>query len=120
VNQIRREHPALHRLGNIRFLRADNDNMLLYAKATHDYSDILVVAVNVNPFETHEGPIEFPLDEWGIPEDQNFEVRDLLNDYRSLWRGRHHYLRIDPYLMPAMIFNIRRFSHRENDFDYYV
>lgn len=120
VNQIRREHPALHRLGNIRFLRADNDNMLLYAKTTHDYSDILVVAVNVNPFETHEGPIEFPLDEWGIPEDQNFEVRDLLNDYRSLWRGRHHYLRLDPYLMPAMILNIRRFSHRENDFDYFV
>ncbi len=120
VNQIRREHPALHRLGTIRFLRADNDNMLLYAKTTHDYSDILVVAVNVNPFETHEGPIEFPLDEWGIPEDQNFEVRDLLNDYRSLWRGRNHYLRIDPYLMPAMILHIRRFSHRENEFDYYV
>ncbi len=106
VNQIRRDHPALQRLAGVRFLRAANEQMLLYARFTPDYGDLLVVAVNLDPHQVQEGPIEIPGDELGLGE--AFSVDDLLGEPRGLWRGRDHYLRLDPAAMPAAILRLRR------------
>ncbi|HXR96295.1 MAG TPA: maltotransferase domain-containing protein [Terriglobales bacterium] len=105
VNRIRREHPALQRLEGIRFLRADNPQMLLYARYSPGFADVLVVAVNLDPHNTQESPIEIPADELGLNA-AGFEVNDLLATPRGLWRGRQHYLKLD-HAQPAAILHLR-------------
>ena len=106
VNRIRRDHPALQRLAGVRFLRAANEQMLFYARFTPDFSDLLVVAVNLDPHRVQEGPIEIPCDALGLGD--AFTVDDLLGEPRGVWRGREHYLRLDPTEMPAAILHLRR------------
>ena len=53
LNQIRRAHPALQRLRNLRFHHADNDQIICYSKTEHvgDGEDTLIVVVNLDPFD---------------------------------------------------------------------
>jgi starch synthase (maltosyl-transferring) len=105
VNRIRREHPALQRIEGLRFLQADNPAMLFYARFAFNHDDVLAIAVNLDPFQAQEGPVEIPYGELGLPE--AFRVDDLLAGPRGLWRGRQHYLRLDPAEMPAAVLRLR-------------
>ena len=105
VNLIRREHPALQRIAGLQFLHAENPQMLLYARFDRAKHDVLVVAVNLDPFSVQQGPIEIPGPELGVGE--SFAVEDLLSGPRGVWRGRSHYLRLDPAGMPAVLFHLR-------------
>ncbi len=112
VNQIRREHPALHRLTNIQFLPADNDQVLFYSKTTPDGGDVLLIAVNLDPYHAQEAHIEIPLQQLGIHWEQSYDAEDLLGSFRATWRGSRQWLRLDPYAQPqstmANIIHIKR------------
>src|SRR5215213_3901421 len=51
LNQVRRAHPALQRLRNLRFHHADSDQIICYSKTEHvgDGEDTLIVVVNLDP-----------------------------------------------------------------------
>jgi starch synthase (maltosyl-transferring) len=87
LNAIRRKHPALQRLENLRFLETENEQLLAYAK-----DDVLVV-VNLDPFRTHEGVTVIPA-AFGLP--PVFTVRDLLADEEHSWRIGRNYVRLEP------------------------
>jgi starch synthase (maltosyl-transferring) len=110
VNRIRRENPALQRLSGIRFLPSDDPNVLVYLKATEDKSNVVAIAVNLDPFNVHESAVELPLNEFGFPEDQELQMPELLTGSTVTWRGRHQRVRIDPQQMPAQIYLIARKS----------
>lgn len=111
VNRARRENPALHDWVNLRFLPADSDSILFYSKMTDDRTNMIFVAVNLDPFEAHEATVRFPLEDMGIGEEDAFEAEDLLSGDRHLWRGPEHRLRLDPQLGPAVIFRVTPFRH---------
>lgn len=104
VNRIRRQHPALHRIEGLRFLRADNPRMLLYARFTPAHDDVLVIGVNLDPFQAQEGPIEIPGPGLGLGE--AFTANDLLAGPRGTWRGTRHYLKLEPEA-PAAVLELR-------------
>lgn len=111
LNQIRREHPALQEYDNLRFFEVQNDNLIGYVKVTVDRSDIIVVLVNVNPFEAHEAWFNLPLWELGIHEDQQFLLEERFSGDTLSWSGSWHHLRIDPQDNPARIFHLRPWKH---------
>jgi starch synthase (maltosyl-transferring) len=111
VNHIRRENPALHELENLRFHRADDDNVIFYGKTAQD--NTVLVAVNLDPFEAHETTLHLPLEELGIGEDENFQVEELLTDTKRLWRGRKQRVRLDPHENPAEIYRVERWAYRD-------
>lgn len=113
INRIRRDNPALHELHNLRFYRADDDNVLFYGKATLDGSNTVFVAVNLDPFETHQAVIEFPLAEMGLATDKAFQIEELLSGRKHLWRGPCHRIELDPQTNPAMFFRLTRWTHRD-------
>ena len=116
LNAIRRANPALHEFENLTFHQADNDSVLFYGKSTLDRSNLLFIAVTLDPFDVVEADLHFPLDDMGVPEGETFEVEDLLSGARHLWRGAVHRLRLDPHLCPAAIFRVtvwRSVSWRE-------
>jgi starch synthase (maltosyl-transferring) len=87
LNEIRREHAALQRLENVRFLETENEQLIAYAK-----DDVLVV-VNLDPRRAQEGVTVVPA-ALGLP--PAFAVRDLLTDDDHAWRIGRNYVRLDP------------------------
>lgn len=119
VNQIRRDHVALQSNESLRFHHIDNDQLLAYSKSDPGRNDLLIMVVNLDPFHTHSGWLELPLAELGIPEDQTYQVHDLLSDSRFLWRGSRNYVELNPGVMPAHILRVRLKVRTEHDFEYF-
>ncbi len=113
VNRIRRENPALHEYRNLRFYESDDDNILFYGKRNFHGTNAVLVAVNLDPFESHEAAIRVPLAELGIQPDQRYQVEELLTGRRYLWKGAEQSVRLDPRQEPAAIFRIHPFPHRD-------
>ena len=86
LNAIRREHPALQRLENLRWLETENEQLIAYAK-----DDVLAV-VNLDPRHPQEGVTVIPA-ALGLP--PAFSVRDLLVDENHAWRIGRNYVRLD-------------------------
>lgn len=120
LNAIRREHPALQQNWNLQFYDVDNEHILCYGKVTDDLSDMILVAVNLDPYHAREGKIFLPLDDLNIPGDQAYLVHELFSDTKMIWQGEDNYVDLNPAEQPAKIFSIRRRLRRENDFDYFM
>jgi starch synthase (maltosyl-transferring) len=105
VNRIRRDNPALHQFTNLRFLPADNDQILFYSKATADGSNILLVAVNLDPFHPQECTVTVAPQAAGVSAGQRYRVTDLLTNASYEWSERN-YVRLDPALEPAHILRV--------------
>ena len=120
LNRIRREHPALQEYENLSFYECDSDQVLFYGKATLDRRITILVAVNLNPFQTQTADLRIPLGDLGIGPDDTYQLHELLTDRRDLMNGDHYQVRLDPQHEPAVIFAVRRWSRREHDFDYFL
>ncbi|HZT86913.1 MAG TPA: maltotransferase domain-containing protein [Stellaceae bacterium] len=106
INRVRRENPALQRLTTLRFIFCDDPNIIAYVKATDDRSNIVVIAVNLDPHGVHAGNIVLPLVDLEIPNDRDFAVEELLTGRRETWRGDRRYIWLDPAQTPAVLFRI--------------
>jgi starch synthase (maltosyl-transferring) len=120
LNRARRGNRALQELANLRFLPAENDQILCYAKSTASLDNILLVAVTLDAWNPQTAWVEVPVEEFGLGEDETYQVHDLLTDERFLWRGRRNFIALDPHGRPAHVFRLRRRAGREKDFEYYA
>jgi starch synthase (maltosyl-transferring) len=107
INHARRSHPALQEFTNLRFLPTDSEHVLCYAKATADRSDVVIVAVNLDPFAPHECMLRVPLEELGLPTGGRFVAHDLISHQRWAWNS-FNYVRLDPAVEPAHIIHVDR------------
>jgi starch synthase (maltosyl-transferring) len=119
VNGIRRENNALQSTWNLRFLRAENDFVLFYAKISEDGENIILVAVNLDPYHTQSAWVEVPVEEFGMSTG-SYLAHDLLGDDKFIWHGSRNLIELDPAVLPARIFRIRRKLRTETDFDYFM
>jgi starch synthase (maltosyl-transferring) len=120
VNAIRKENAALQALWNLRFYEVDNENILFYGKVSEDLANILLIAINLDPFHTHSGWVKVPIAELGIDQGQPYLVHDLLSGDKYIWQGERNYVELDPQVIPANIFRVRKRLKRETDFDYFM
>jgi starch synthase (maltosyl-transferring) len=120
VNHIRRENPALQDDWSLRFHPVDNDQLIVYSKATEDLSNVIVVVVNLDPHHIQSGWVDLPMDAFQLDPRQPYQVHDLLTDARYFWHGSHNYVELNPQAMPAHIFRLRRLVRTERDFDYFL
>jgi starch synthase (maltosyl-transferring) len=91
INRIRRENPALQRLGNIAFLETENEQLFGYMKR-EEGNDIIVV-VNLDPAETQRGVCIVPV-ATGLP--PAYPVRDLLADTEWTWHIGRNFVELAP------------------------
>jgi starch synthase (maltosyl-transferring) len=120
INRIRRENPALQDTWNVTFFDADNDYMICYGKTTEDLSNIIIVTVNLDPYHTQGGWVHIPIVALGVDPHQPYLVHDLLSDDKYIWHGEKNYIQLDPKIVPAHIFRVRKRLKREHDFDYFM
>jgi starch synthase (maltosyl-transferring) len=111
LNRIRRAHPALHRLRNLRFHYVDQPELMCFSKRavklpprpqTSDDDTVLVV-VNLDPHQIREATVWLDLPALGV--DREFTVTDELTGESFRW-GQANYVRLDPMNRPAHIFTV--------------
>ena len=107
LNRIRRANPALHELDNLQFLPSDNTQIVFYAKTTRDKRNILLIAVNLDPFQWHECTVTVPPELVGVAAGSSYRVTDLVTGAVYSW-GEHNYVRLDPNVEPAHILRVER------------
>jgi len=120
VNRARRDNPALQHDWSLKFFPVDNEQIICYAKATEDLSNIVVVVVNLDPHHTQSGWVEIDLQALRVDPHAPYQMHDLLTGARYLWSGPRNYVQLDPTHLPAHLFRVRRRTHTERDFDYYM
>ncbi len=120
VNRIRRENPALLNDTSLQFHPVDNDQLIAYSKATEDFSNFILVVVNLDPHHRHSGWLDLPVESLGLDPHQAYQVHDLLSDARYFWHGSRNYVELNPHVCPAHIFRVRRRLRTERDFDYFM
>jgi starch synthase (maltosyl-transferring) len=106
VNRIRRENPALHEDWRLAFHATDNDQIICYSKSTPDHSNVIVVAVNLDPFHAHSAWVDLVLPELGLATGATYQVHDLLTDARFAWHGSRNYVGLDPQQVPAHVLRL--------------
>ncbi len=120
VNKARRENPALQSDWSLRFFPVDNDRLVCYAKSTPDLGNVILTAVNLDPYNPQSGWVELDLDALGLDAHAPYQMHELLTGARFLWSGPRNYVSLDPTRAPAHVFRLRRRVRTERDFDYFL
>ncbi|MBN1527209.1 MAG: alpha-1,4-glucan--maltose-1-phosphate maltosyltransferase [Candidatus Omnitrophica bacterium] len=120
LNAIRKENPCLRMTRNIRFCNIDNDQLLAYYKATGDYSNIIIVVVNLDPAHVQSGWLQVPIWELGIEKEGSYVAHDLLTGQKHAWQGERNYIELDPQKSCAHVIRVNSQLRHEQDFDYFL
>jgi starch synthase (maltosyl-transferring) len=118
LNQIRRENPALQYDRNLTFHDTDNGAIVCYSKRRED--NVILVAVNCDPYHTQWANLNLNLEAMGLTHDRPFQAHDLLTGARYRWQGNHAVVGLDTGTQPAHLFAIRRHARTEFDFEYFL
>jgi len=110
LNAIRRSHPALSRLRNLRFHFPDQPEILCFSKtvgapAGAAGGDTVLVVVNLDPHQPREATVWLDRTAFDIDVGAGFTVTDELTGESYLW-GEANYVRLDPASAPAHIFSV--------------
>jgi len=122
INRIRRENPALQRDDTLVFHRTESEDLICYSKSSPDLDNVIVCAVNLNPWREVWGTVELDMAALGMEaqEDRTYQMHDLLTDARYTWRGARNVVGLNPASSPAHIFRVRRRARSEHEFEYYL
>ncbi|WP_406155187.1 alpha-1,4-glucan--maltose-1-phosphate maltosyltransferase [Streptomyces sp. NBC_00882] len=107
LNTIRRRHPALQRLRNLRFHHTDNHAVIAYSKRAGD--DTVLVVVNLDPHHTQEATVSLDMPQLGLERHESLSVHDELTGETYHWNS-NNYVRLEPGPAPAHVFQVRRSS----------
>jgi starch synthase (maltosyl-transferring) len=120
LNAIRRAHPALHQLRNLRFHYPDQPDILCFSKTLLLHSpsgpslDTVIVVVNLDPTQPREATVWLDGTALGLDAGElsaGFPVTEELTGAEYRW-GQANYVRLDPAVAPAHIFTIPSINPR--------
>ncbi|MBE7619422.1 DUF3416 domain-containing protein [Komagataeibacter sp. FXV2] len=107
LNAIRRDHPCLQTHRGVRFYNMFNDAIIYFAKGMTNMSDVVLVAISLDPAAVQEADFEVPLWEWGLADNASIRVHDLVHDRHGTWHGKIQHIRLDPHDLPFAIWHVR-------------
>ncbi|MBV9653604.1 MAG: DUF3416 domain-containing protein [Acetobacteraceae bacterium] len=96
LNRIRRENPALHSHLGITFHNAFDDQVIYYARENADRSNVLLVAISLDPHNTRDVGFEAPLWTWSLSDDGQLRVDDLVRESSATWTGKYQRVTLTP------------------------
>ena len=111
LNFIRRAHPALQQLRNLRVHPTTDPAILAFSRhldAAHSPTgrpDTVVVVVNLDTWNTREAGVELDMAAFGLPTDRPVVARDVLSGDTYAW-GSTVYVRFDPSVRQAHVVSL--------------
>ena len=118
VNKIRRENESLHSNSTLTFHKSNNEQVICYSKTSGE--NAIICVVNVDPHNVQTAEITLDLEALKIDDSRAFQVHDLLSGARHSWQGPRAQVTLNPHIVPAQIFRIRRRVRTEKDFEYFL
>jgi starch synthase (maltosyl-transferring) len=106
INRIRVENPALQFTHNYLECSIQNEHIMAYAKATDDLDNIMLMVVNLDPYNKQSGWLKIPFEELHIKPGSTFVVHDLITDAKYTWDKEWNYIELDPNRLPYHLFKI--------------
>lgn len=109
LNRIRRANPALQTHLGLTFLTAHNDHILFFEKATEARDNVIIVAINLDPFNEQGADVELSwatFNHWKLHDHAALEVVDQISGARFEWYGRWQHVQLNPGAMPFAIWRI--------------
>ncbi len=109
LNEIRRQHPALHLLRNVTIHSSDDDQVLVFSKRAarpDGGDDVVVTVVNLDPHGTRETMVHLDMPALGLGWHDSFVAHDEITGADWSWSA-HNYVRLDPGWEPAHIITVR-------------
>lgn len=106
LNRIRRANPALQTHLGVTFLASNHEGILYYVKATPDLSNVVLVAVSMDPHQPLESHVELPQWVMGLPSGAPLLAENLMQGGSEVWSGTHRFLRLDPHALPFAIWRL--------------
>ncbi len=106
LNGIRRAHPALAQLRNLRVHWSDDESILVFTKyldgafTESGQPDGLIVVANVDPHSVRETTVHLDLSALGLEPGATFSVRDLITGANWIWTDSN-YVRLDAFTEPG-------------------
>ena len=88
VNKWRREHPALQVFPGHMILDSNNENVIVYARHDRNWQSVVVVAVNLDPFNDHGVGFDLPLWKLGLSDDESVPFTDLVTGAEFEFHGK--------------------------------
>jgi starch synthase (maltosyl-transferring) len=107
LNAIRRANPALQSHRGLAFHNAWNDRFLWYRKANVDRSNVVLIAISLDPFSQQTADVEVPLWEWGLDDNAALIVDDLMGGGTGIWRGKNRTISLNPHVLPFAMWRAR-------------
>jgi starch synthase (maltosyl-transferring) len=95
LNDIRRRHPEVWALRDIRFHHSDNEQILAYTRG-HVDRGLLLCVVNLDPLDAQDTTVRLDLGAIGCSASIPYQVVDELTGDAYTWRGADNYVRLDP------------------------
>ncbi|MBV9173619.1 MAG: alpha-1,4-glucan--maltose-1-phosphate maltosyltransferase, partial [Chloroflexi bacterium] len=108
INDIRRAHPALHWLRNLRFHRADDDSFIVFSKRwkSGDQDDTVIVVANLDPHSFRETWVHLDMPQLGLDWHETFTAHDEITGDSWRW-GEHNFVRLGIGIEPLHILHVR-------------
>jgi starch synthase (maltosyl-transferring) len=111
LNEIRREHPALGQLRNLRMHWSDDTEIIVFSKhldgrfTPSGASDAIIVVANLDPHSARETTVHLDPALFGVDPEAPFQVHDLITGATWTW-GQHNYVRLDAFVQPVHILHV--------------
>ncbi len=105
LNAIRRSNAALQSHLGVQFHQTADDNLLYFSKSAAD-GNVVLVAVCLDPFDSHTFDIEIPLWLFGLSDEDDLFAEDLMRDFPFVWHGKRQSVTLHPG-SPFCIWRIR-------------
>jgi starch synthase (maltosyl-transferring) len=114
LNTIRRENRALQSNAGLEFFTTDNEQLLAYAKRTHDGENLILCVVNLDVRYPQSGWVELDTTWLGLAQPGDaYELDDLLHQQSFIWRGPRNFVILQPG--QAHVMRLRRGVRNERD-----
>ncbi|WP_269509159.1 maltotransferase domain-containing protein [Burkholderia sp. IMCC1007] len=109
LNRARRDHPALQTHLGLTFVDADNEQVLVFVKATPAHDSVVVVAISLDPW--HPQAANFTLDAslwrgFGLVDGEPLDALEQDAAHAETWRGHRQYVSLDPHVRPYAIWRL--------------
>lgn len=112
LNAIRAEHPATRSYHNLHILPSANPSIIAFARHTPAQftgtgkPDTMIIVINLDGHNAQQSSIHVALDEFDLPTDGGFKVKDELTGHEFEW-GWDNYVSLAPWADVAHIFSVQ-------------
>ncbi|TAK70692.1 MAG: alpha-1,4-glucan--maltose-1-phosphate maltosyltransferase [Actinomycetota bacterium] len=105
LNALRRAHPALQQLRDLRFHRTDDPGVIAYSKT--DGADVVLVVCTLDPHSPRETLVHLDMAALGLGPADTFDAHDAITGATWTW-GPEVFVRLTPWVDVAHVVTVRR------------